>query len=161
LWEQNFCIKSPLALGYTRGELDGATEYSPNDQPIHLPGHFSALVPSEPISINSNREEEDVTYLPLMSCDKKLIPIHFITQAEVTNDFTPTWDMTKSPFSLFQAGPRREDNAKLVGCLFHRRRLDGELKEELTSEIERFRFRSHAKSITKDLCWWRKCWKNG
>lgn len=67
-WEQSFCIKSPIALGYTRG-------------------HFSALVPMEQYArIDLRRDEpEDVTYLPLMDCDSKLIPIHFLTQTEVIN----------------------------------------------------------------------------
>uniref|UniRef100_A0A1B0FNT2 ubiquitinyl hydrolase 1 n=1 Tax=Glossina morsitans morsitans TaxID=37546 RepID=A0A1B0FNT2_GLOMM len=65
-WDQNFCIKSPIALGYTRG-------------------HFSALVPMEPYArIDLRRDEpEDVTYLPLMDCESKLLPIHFLTQAEM------------------------------------------------------------------------------
>lgn len=66
LWEQSFCIKSPIALGYTRG-------------------HFSALVPTEPYSrIDAARDDsEDVTFLPLMDCEQKLLPIHFLTQNEV------------------------------------------------------------------------------
>lgn len=65
-WEQSFCIKSPIALGYTRG-------------------HFSALVPSEPYSrIDAARvDTEDLTFLPLMDCEHKLLPIHFLTQSEV------------------------------------------------------------------------------
>lgn len=66
LWDQNFCTKSPIALGYTRG-------------------HFSALVPMEPFTrIDGRRDDvEDVTYLPLMDCELKLLPIHFLTQSEV------------------------------------------------------------------------------
>lgn len=66
LWEQSFCIKSPIALGYTRG-------------------HFSALVPTESYSkIDAARvESEDVTFLPLMDCEHKLLPIHFLNQSEV------------------------------------------------------------------------------
>lgn len=50
-----------------------------------LLGHFSALVPSEPYQrLDSAREEEeDVTFLPLMDCENKLIPIHFLSQSEV------------------------------------------------------------------------------
>lgn len=66
LWEQSFCIKSPIALGYTRG-------------------HFSALVPTEPYSrIDAARvDTEDLTFLPLMDIEHKLLPIHFLTQSEV------------------------------------------------------------------------------
>ncbi|XP_037947775.1 ubiquitin thioesterase trabid [Teleopsis dalmanni] len=65
-WEVNFCIKSPIALGYTRG-------------------HFSALVPMESyVRIDTRREEpENVTYLPLMDCESKLLPIHFLKQCEM------------------------------------------------------------------------------
>uniref|UniRef100_A0A182P2N9 ubiquitinyl hydrolase 1 n=1 Tax=Anopheles epiroticus TaxID=199890 RepID=A0A182P2N9_9DIPT len=66
LWEQSFCITSPIALGYTRG-------------------HFSALVPTEPYSrIDATRDErEDITFLPLMDCELKLLPIHFLTKNEM------------------------------------------------------------------------------
>lgn len=66
LWEQSFCSKSPIALGYTRG-------------------HFSALVPTEPYArIDAARvDSEDVLFLPLMDCEHKLLPIHFLTHTEV------------------------------------------------------------------------------
>uniref|UniRef100_A0A182XX44 ubiquitinyl hydrolase 1 n=1 Tax=Anopheles stephensi TaxID=30069 RepID=A0A182XX44_ANOST len=66
LWEQSFCITSPIALGYTRG-------------------HFSALVPTEPYSrIDATRDDrEDITFLPLMDCELKLLPIHFLTKNEI------------------------------------------------------------------------------
>lgn len=66
LWEQSFCITSPIALGYTRG-------------------HFSALVPTEPYSrIDGARDDrEDITFLPLMDCEMKLLPIHFLNNNEM------------------------------------------------------------------------------
>ncbi|XP_063703326.1 ubiquitin thioesterase trabid [Culicoides brevitarsis] len=70
LWDQSFCIRSPITLGYTRG-------------------HFSALVPMEPYPnrIDSarcvNSDQDGVTFLPLMDCEMKLLPIHFLTQAEM------------------------------------------------------------------------------
>lgn len=67
LWEQSFCIRSPIALGYTRG-------------------HFSALVPIDSYSRIDRRQEQrehDVTFLPLMDCDRKLLPLHFLTQSEM------------------------------------------------------------------------------
>lgn len=77
LWEPSFCWKSPLALGYTRG-------------------HFSALVPMEPYtsvqlglgaSAGANLGDTDdlqVTFLPLMTHDRKMLPVHFLTQTEVS-----------------------------------------------------------------------------
>lgn len=74
LWEQSFCIRTPIALGYTRG-------------------HFSALVPFEPYSRldarpqtqNSNITADQLqsTFLPLMDRDRKLLSIHFLTESEV------------------------------------------------------------------------------
>lgn len=68
LWEPSFCTRSPLALGYTRG-------------------HFSALVPTESYSSRleaTTNDEDEVTFLPLMDCDMKLLPIHFINETEVS-----------------------------------------------------------------------------
>lgn len=70
LWEPSFCWKSPIALGYTRG-------------------HFSALVPMEPepeviTGAGANpRGDLHVTFLPLMTADRQLLPLHFLTQGEV------------------------------------------------------------------------------
>ncbi|KAL1137904.1 hypothetical protein AAG570_009599 [Ranatra chinensis] len=61
VWEGSFCSRSPVCLGYTRG-------------------HFSALVPIEPSTTHDNLQ---VTFLPLVDSDRKLLPIHFITKAEV------------------------------------------------------------------------------
>lgn len=69
LWEHSFCITSPIALGYTRG-------------------HFSALVPTEPYSrIDATRDDrEDITFLPLMDCEMKLLPIHFLNNNEIGHE---------------------------------------------------------------------------
>lgn len=66
LWEQSFCVRTPLALGYTRG-------------------HFSALVPLEPESQHTNLDADNlqITFLPLMDRERKLLPVHFLTQVEV------------------------------------------------------------------------------
>lgn len=76
LWETSFCIRSPLALGYTRG-------------------HFSALVPIEPYcrleagagANNLGPDDLQVTFLPLMDRERKLLPVHFLTQSEVFSTF--------------------------------------------------------------------------
>ncbi|XP_039760536.1 ubiquitin thioesterase trabid isoform X3 [Pararge aegeria] len=74
LWDPEFCSKSPLCLGYTRG-------------------HFSALVPIEPYSHRhayicreQQEESEDTTYLPLTDSDGKLLPVHFLTCDEVAEE---------------------------------------------------------------------------
>ncbi|GJQ75890.1 putative zinc ion binding protein [Trypoxylus dichotomus] len=79
LWEQSFCIRTPIALGYTRG-------------------HFSALVPLEPCTsldtrlpaqhTNIGPDQLHSTFLPLMDRDRKLLPIHFLTEAELGREET-------------------------------------------------------------------------
>lgn len=72
LWEQTFCWKNPLVLGYTRG-------------------HFSALVAMETDNSNelgagANVDSIDsvhVTYLPLVDYEGKLLPVHFLSAEEV------------------------------------------------------------------------------
>ncbi|KAH3787027.1 hypothetical protein DPMN_165146 [Dreissena polymorpha] len=77
LWERNFCYKSPITLGYTRG-------------------HFSALVPMEldtnmPLGAGANIDnapDEQVFYLPLVDHEGVFLPIHFISGAEANPDET-------------------------------------------------------------------------
>jgi len=80
LWDSSFCYRSPLALGYTRG-------------------HFCALVPPEPVSPcggagggaeppasdchNSGQSPAPPAFLPLMTKDRKLLPVHFLTKSEL------------------------------------------------------------------------------
>lgn len=75
LWEQSFCWKSPIALGYTRG-------------------HFSALVAMENdgygnrgAGANLNTDDDvTVTFLPLVDSERKLLHIHFLSAQEVRNN---------------------------------------------------------------------------
>ncbi|XP_026872594.2 ubiquitin thioesterase ZRANB1 [Electrophorus electricus] len=75
LWEQSFCWKSPIALGYTRG-------------------HFSALVAMESdgydnrgAGANLNTDDDvTVTLLPLVDSDRKLLHIHFLSAQEMGNE---------------------------------------------------------------------------
>ncbi|XP_018579145.1 ubiquitin thioesterase trabid isoform X1 [Anoplophora glabripennis] len=80
LWDQSFCIRTPIALGYTRG-------------------HFSALVPIEPYSRidsrppvqhgnNMSPDHLRSTFLPLMDRDRKLLPIHFLMESELGREET-------------------------------------------------------------------------
>ncbi|XP_022918040.1 ubiquitin thioesterase trabid [Onthophagus taurus] len=82
LWDQTFCIRTPIALGYTRG-------------------HFSALVSIEPCSssvLNSRQNTQHSnnigsdqlhsTYLPLVDRDRKLLPIHFLVESELGREET-------------------------------------------------------------------------
>ncbi|XP_058527409.1 ubiquitin thioesterase ZRANB1 isoform X2 [Ochotona princeps] len=71
LWEQSFCWKSPIALGYTRG-------------------HFSALVAMENdgyggrgAGANLNTDDDvTITFLPLVDSERKLLHVHFLSAQE-------------------------------------------------------------------------------
>lgn len=88
LWEPSFCIRSPIALGYTRG-------------------HFTALVPIEPYSSSRipalahggvnvvsggnspiQQLQMQTTFMPLMDRDRKLLPIHFLSPEEMGREET-------------------------------------------------------------------------
>ena len=88
LWEASFCVRSPIALGYTRG-------------------HFTALVPIEPYASsrlsslaahggvgggNSHMQQLQIqmqtTFMPLMDRERKLLPIHFLSNEEVGREDT-------------------------------------------------------------------------
>lgn len=89
LWEPSFCIRSPIALGYTRG-------------------HFTALVPIEPYassrlsSLSSHgvgvvggngpmqqlQLQMQTTFMPLMDREHKLLPIHFLSPEEIGREET-------------------------------------------------------------------------
>lgn len=76
LWEQSFCWKSPIALGYTRG-------------------HFSALVAMENdgygnrgAGANLNTDDDvTITFLPLVDSERKLLHVHFLSAQEVRRWF--------------------------------------------------------------------------
>ncbi|XP_034841702.1 ubiquitin thioesterase ZRANB1 isoform X1 [Mirounga angustirostris] len=75
LWEQSFCWKSPIALGYTRG-------------------HFSALVAMENDGYGNrgagaNLHTDDdvtITFLPLVDSERKLLHVHFLSAQELGNE---------------------------------------------------------------------------
>ncbi|KAJ8686660.1 hypothetical protein QAD02_022454 [Eretmocerus hayati] len=88
LWEPSFCIRSPIALGYTRG-------------------HFTALVPIEPYSSSripalagsvsvvgggtspiQHQIQMQTTFMPLMDRERKLLPIHFLSPEEMGREET-------------------------------------------------------------------------
>ena len=91
LWEQSFCWKNPLVLGYTRG-------------------HFSALVAMETDNSNelgagANVDSIDsvhVTYLPLVDYEGKLLPVHFLSAEEVRHCFVVLGKCTSQ--GVHQAG---------------------------------------------------------
>lgn len=113
LWEPNFCNKSPLALGYTRG-------------------HFSALVPMEPeatTSMNAHIKSDSelyVSFLPLMDHNHLLLPVHFISQKEVGIriffEYREKGKRIINELVLFLDGPGREAIKAVVRCMRNRLR---------------------------------------
>lgn len=91
-------------------------------QSLSFTGHFSALVPSEPYQrLDAAREEEeDVTFLPLMDCENKLLPIHFLSQAEV-GCCQCCYGVVIIVFFIvsFSDGPRGDNHEVMVRCLLH------------------------------------------
>lgn len=101
LWEPSFCNVSPVALGYTRG-------------------HFSALVPMESPQPEQSAKEESiqVCYLPLVDKDRKLLPIHFLTKAEVGSEenLLRQWlDVNVTEGGILVAQQRSQGRPLLVG----------------------------------------------
>lgn len=43
-----------------------------------------------------NSDQDGVTFLPLMDCEMKLLPIHFLTQAEVSSVFLVSFTFDKN-----------------------------------------------------------------
>jgi len=73
-WDPSFCYRSPIALGYTRGHFTALVP--PEPDPVCAGGGAGAAPPQDspsPASFN---------YLPLMTRDRELLPIHFLTKAE-------------------------------------------------------------------------------
>lgn len=94
LWEQSFCWKSPIALGYTRG-------------------HFSALVAMENdgygtrgAGANLNTDDDvTITFLPLVDSERKLLHVHFLSAQEVSSPaFRPLNVGTPCPHAARGAG---------------------------------------------------------
>lgn len=76
VWDSSFCYRSPLVLGYTRG-------------------HFCALVPPEPVTAcggagggaelppSDSQDTAKSAFLPLMTKDRKILPVHFLNKSEL------------------------------------------------------------------------------
>lgn len=47
-----------------------------------------------------NSDQDGVTFLPLMDCEMKLLPIHFLTQAEVRLNLQSSLQIRNFSFSI-------------------------------------------------------------
>ena len=100
LWDAAFCFKNPIVLGYTRG-------------------HFTALVAMEhahSVVVNecsggcsggSGAAGESCFYLPLSNADGQLLPVHFLSQAEVCLYFVENFFWNLFEILNFQIGRER------------------------------------------------------
>ncbi|KAI5713859.1 hypothetical protein M8J76_006738 [Diaphorina citri] len=82
LWDPSFCSRSPLSLGYTRGHFSALVPIQPYASPsLHRGGGARNISPNE----NSRRGSPavQVTFLPLMDHERKMLPIHFVTHNEI------------------------------------------------------------------------------
>ena len=71
LWEQSFCWKSPIALGYTRGHFSALVAIEPSDQQIGAGANFRS------------NDDSELIYLPLVTSEHQLLPLHFLGQNEL------------------------------------------------------------------------------
>ncbi|CAG0913712.1 unnamed protein product [Notodromas monacha] len=87
LWDHSFCWKSPLTLGYTRGHFSALVPLLPFDgaSGVNVPG---AATPIEDIAGPRRRPGgyRVTNYIPLVTADGKLLPVHFLTHSELGHE---------------------------------------------------------------------------
>jgi ubiquitin thioesterase ZRANB1 len=93
LWDQSFCWKSPLTLGYTRGHFSALVPRVPfvdYGGSLAAPASCNADVGAVNLSLRRGRLSRPggsvpgiVNYVPLVSGDGKLLPVHYLTHSEV------------------------------------------------------------------------------
>jgi ubiquitin thioesterase ZRANB1 len=84
LWEPSFCWRWPIALGYTRGHFSALVPMEPDCDPIgrvdSAPNHHRSLA----LDAEELNGRCSSVYLPLTSVEGALLPIQFLTPAEVS-----------------------------------------------------------------------------
>lgn len=80
LWEPSFCIRSPIALGYTRGHFTALVPIEP-----YPSSRIPPLVPHAGVGVGGvgAMPPMQTTFMPLMDRDRKLLPIHFLSPEEI------------------------------------------------------------------------------
>lgn len=105
IWEANFCFKSPIALGYTRGHFTAlvplersevinynadlttnATTNNTNDNSNS--SNMEAGAVSSQIDYIEQQNNQQVFYLPLANSEGQLLPIHFLNSSELGRERT-------------------------------------------------------------------------
>lgn len=75
---------------------------------------------SSTLSCNVNTDHTRTTFLPLMDRDRKLLPIHFLTESEVTR-----YKLSRNIFQhqgFFLVGKGRSHTSSVVRCMRNRKR---------------------------------------
>ncbi|XP_057340812.1 ubiquitin thioesterase trabid [Microplitis mediator] len=91
LWEPSFCIRSPIALGYTRGHFTALVPIEPyaSSRLSSLPSHGSVGVGGGNSPMQQQLQiQMQTTFMPLMDRERKLLPIHFLTPEEIGREET-------------------------------------------------------------------------
>ncbi|XP_070160682.1 ubiquitin thioesterase trabid [Polyergus mexicanus] len=83
LWEPSFCIRSPIALGYTRGHFTALVSIEPYTSSRIPPLASHGVVSSNNSSLEQLQIQIQTTFMPLMDREHKLLPIHFLTAEEI------------------------------------------------------------------------------
>ena len=87
IWEPNFCSKSPIALGYTRGHFTALVPLERHEITAYVPGNSSGTNPTNLGAVSqmetSDAPNQQVFYLPLANSEGQLLPVHFLTNSEV------------------------------------------------------------------------------
>lgn len=84
LWDPAFCYKNPIVLGYTRGHFTAlvAMEHG-HSVVVNDCGGACGGVASGSGGVGGGATAENCFYLPLSNAEGQLLPVHFLTQAEV------------------------------------------------------------------------------
>lgn len=93
LWEPSFCIRSPIALGYTRGHFTALVSiepYSSSRIPSALGSHHVGGVNMVVGNTSPNIQQLQIqtTFMPLMDRERKLLPVHFLSSEEMGREET-------------------------------------------------------------------------
>ncbi|XP_012283691.1 ubiquitin thioesterase trabid [Orussus abietinus] len=85
LWEPSFCIRSPIALGYTRGHFTALVPIEPyaSSRIPPLSSHGGVGVGGGNSPMQQMQMQMQTTFMPLMDRECKLLPIHFLSSDEI------------------------------------------------------------------------------
>lgn len=83
IWEPNFCFKSPIALGYTRGHFTALVPLEKSDVVTYVSSNSNSNVGAVS-QLENSEQNQQVFYLPLTNKERQLLPVHFLNSSEVS-----------------------------------------------------------------------------